>query len=130
MSESSRRPRLRVVRGARSAAPTVGEFLEGWLVGKQSLRPSTRVSYTTHVQRYLVPFLGAVPLDGLRPLHIDRMYAEIALRGVRGGRPISVSTVRRIHATLTSALNTAVRRGLIERTPAATVELPPVRRTR
>ena len=32
--------------------------------------------------------------------------------------PLSVASLRRIHATLTSALNTAVRRGLIERNPA------------
>ena len=36
----------------------------------------------------------------------------------------SVPTLRRIHGTLMSALNLAVRRGLIERNPAATVELP------
>lgn len=39
-----------------------------------------------------------------------------------------MTTLRRIHSTLTRALNTAVRRGLIERNPAATVELPPARR--
>src|SRR3954451_7084417 len=109
---------------------TVGEFLGDWLVSRQSLRPSTRVSYSTHVRRYLTPHLGDLPLVALRPIHIDRMHREITIRAEHPGRPISVATARRIHATLTSALNTAVRQGLMQRNPAATVEFPPVPRTR
>ena len=51
------------------------------------------------------------------------MYRDLATEDEDGGS-ISVSTLRRVHATLMSALNTAVRRGLLERNPAATVELP------
>src|SRR6478672_8393784 len=110
--------------------PTVGQFLDDWLAGKQSLRPSTALSYATHIRLYLSPYLGVLRLDALRPLHIERMYREIALLGDEHARPLSVSTRRRIQATLMSALNTAVRRGLIERNPAATVELPPLPRPR
>lgn len=111
-------------------ALTVEQFLDDWLAGKQSLRPSTALSYATHIRRYLSPHLGVLLLEALRPLHIERMYREISLLGDEHGRPLSVSTLRRIQATLMSALNTAVRRGLIERNPAATVELPPVHRPR
>src|SRR3954452_8402613 len=92
---------------------TVGEFLGDWLASKQSLRPSTRVSYSTHVRRYLTPHLGDLPLVALRPIHIDRMHREITIRAEHQGRPISVATLRRIHATLTSALNSAVRQVLL-----------------
>lgn len=110
-------------------ALTVGQFLDDWLAGKQSLRPSTALSYATHIRLYLSPYLGVLRLDALRSLHIERMYREIALLDEHA-RPLSVSTLRRIQATLMSALNTAVRRGLIERNPAATVELPPLQRPR
>ena len=109
---------------------TVEAYLRSWLAGKQSLRESTRLSYRIHLERYLVPYLGALPLAELRPGHIERMYSAIAAAGRADGSPLAVATLRRIHATLTSALNTAVRRGLLERNPAATVELPPVRKPR
>src|SRR4051794_18381375 len=109
--------------------PTVAEYLEEWLWGKQGLRPSTHRSYETHVRKYLVPLLGPLLLRALRPSHIDRAYREIAMVSV-GDRPLSAATLRRIHATLMSALNTAVRRGLIDRNPAVTVELPRARRSR
>jgi integrase len=108
---------------------TVGGYLDAWLTAKQSLRDSTKQSYALHVRRYLTPHLGDLPLTELRPVHVERMYRLIVTGdGEDRGQPLSVATLRRIHATLTSALNTAVRRGLIERNPAATVELPPVRR--
>ena len=89
----------------------MGDYLEEWLWSKQSLRPSTHASYETHVRRYLIPHLGNVSIDALLPLHIERMYRELATQEGRGGRPLAVSSVRRIHATLMSALNMAVRRG-------------------
>ena len=103
---------------------TVRTYLEEWLWGKQSLSPSTHLSYETHVRRYLTPYLGNLRMDVLRPIHVERMYRELAVADHRSGRPLSVATLRRIHGTLMSAMNTAFRRGLIERNPAATVELP------
>ena len=129
-----KRPARTLPRSRRHAAhehaPTVGEYLDAWLSGKQSLRDSTRQSYEVHVRRYLKPHLGGLPLVDLRAAHIERMYRDIAASGRPNARPLSVATLRRIHATLTSALNTAVRRGDLVRNPAATVELPPVVRPR
>src|SRR4051794_35175198 len=113
-----------------SSSSTVEDYLEDWLWGKQSLRPSTHASYEMHVRCHLVPYLGKVRLDGLLPSHVQRMYRLLADQETRAGKTLSVATLRRIHATLMSALNTAVRRGLLERNPAATVELPRVAQAR
>jgi integrase len=51
------------------------------------------------------------------------MYANITV-GLRG-RPLSPSTIRRIHDVLRSALNTAVKRRLIPYNPAEHIELAP-----
>jgi hypothetical protein len=118
------------VAGGTVAELTVAQYLHEWLEGKQSLRPSTRLSYTTHIRLYLTPHLGKVIVSDLRPLHIQRMYSIITGSNGDRQRPVSVATLRRIHATLMSALNTAVRRGLIDRNPASTVELPRVIKTR
>jgi len=102
---------------------TVGEYLETWLAGKHALKPKTMSLYRDFTTNYLVPNLGQIRLLQLRAHHLDRMYANIAL-GMRG-RPLSASTIRRIHAVLRSALNSAVKRRLIPYSPADHIELAP-----
>jgi integrase len=102
---------------------TVGEYLAGWLAGRQALRDSTRVSYAFHIRRYLIPGLGALLLTGLRPEHIEEAYRQILAANHGRARPVSAATLHRVHATLMSALSHAVRRGLLTRNPAVTVEL-------
>lgn len=103
---------------------TFAQYLTEWLDGKQALRPSTTVEYRRHIAQIFVPELGHLRLLDLRSHHIEEVFARIAAGNTRRERPISPTTQRRIHATLNSALTTAVRRGLIRRNPAATVELP------
>ena len=102
---------------------TVGEYLETWLTGKHALKPKTTALYRDMTTNYLVPNLGEVRLLELRAHHLDRMYSNIALG--RRGRPLSPSTIRRVHAVLRSALNTAVKRRLIPYSPAEHIELAP-----
>jgi integrase len=57
----------------------------------------------------------------LRAHHLDRFYVSIAVG--RRGKPLSPSSIRRIHAALRSALNTAVKRRLLPYNPALHIEL-------
>jgi integrase len=102
---------------------TVAEFLEQWLAGKRALRPSTRKSYREHVDQHLLPHLGHYRLRELRASHIDRLLDAVSSK--RGGQ-LSAGSQRRIHSTLRTALNAAVRQRLIPYNPASAVELPPV----
>jgi integrase len=102
---------------------TVQEYLEDWLTSKHALKPTTMALYTEFTTNYLVPHLGQIRLLELRAHHLDRMYASITV-GMRG-RPLSPSTIRRIHGVLRSALNTAVKRRLIPYNPAEHIELAP-----
>lgn len=104
----------------------VGTYLEDWLEAKRSLRPSTRQAYRSHLDLYLLPHLGHVKLQELRPHHIDRFFAKVAA-GTR--KPLSSASLHRVHATLRSALATAVKRRLISSNPASHVELPERERT-
>ena len=108
---------------AHDSKVTVAEFLVDWLNGKESIRPSTRQAYEVHVVVHIVPAVGHLCLLDLRSHHIEAMYRSIALANASRERPVGPATMRRIHATFMSALNTAVRRGVIRRNPAATVEL-------
>lgn len=98
---------------------TVGVYLDQWLKSKRKIRPTTRRGYESHVRLYLGPHLGRLLLAELRPHHLDAMYADLLADSGRGA-----STVQRIHATLRSALNAAVKRRLIPWNPALHVELP------
>lgn len=102
---------------------TVGEYLETWLTGKHALKPKTTALYRDMTDNYLVPNLGKVRLLELRAHHLDRMYSNIVLG--RRGRPLSPSTIRRVHAVLRSALNSAVKRRLLPYSPAEQIELAP-----
>jgi integrase len=98
---------------------TVAAWLEIWFIGKENLRPTTARGYRAHLDKYLIPHLGGMPLERLRAAHISEMMRAIKADGVAG--PI---TVRRIHATLRSALNAAVKQQRISVNPAVHVELP------
>ena len=101
------------------SSPLVAEYLVQWLAGRQVLRPSTRLAYEIHLRRYLIPRLGQIRLRDLTLVDVEAAY-----RGIRADAGLEPATVRRIHATLTSALNAAVRRGLLGSNPAQDVELP------
>lgn len=106
---------------------TVAAYLDQWLAGKAKLRPSSARSYESHVRIYLKPLIGQLRLADLRATHLDAMYAQI--RSAPRGRPLSPTTIRRVHATLHSALESAYRRRLIGLNPAGQVELVPVTTT-
>jgi integrase len=103
---------------------TTGRFLLDWLGTRRSLRPSTRLAYQVHLPRYLLPHLGTIPLTQLSLAEVERMHQTLLGTGATDAR-LSTATVHRVHATLTSALNHAVRRGLIAANPAALIDLPP-----
>jgi integrase len=109
-----------------SGTQTMATYLPMWLEGKGALRPSTRASYETHIRLHLVPHLGRILLTELGAEDIERMYREIMVKNSERTRAVSPATMRRIHATLISALSTAERRGWVQRNAASTVELPRV----
>ncbi|MEV7830470.1 Arm DNA-binding domain-containing protein [Streptomyces subrutilus] len=99
---------------------TVERWLKKWMELKERAgrRPTTLRSYRHHIDNYLVPHLGRIRLRDLRPSHVDKLLAE-----VNDGKR-KTATVRRIHATLRSALTTAVKQQLITFNMAKNVELP------
>ena len=123
---------------------TVREFLEQWLAGKAAIRSTTARSYREHLDLYLLPALGHLRLTDLNETDVDAMYAAMRLIGMPGAavtanpelaailaarksndppRPLSAARLRRVHATLRSALNAALKRRLIAYNPALHVEL-------
>jgi len=102
---------------------TVQEYLSTWLAAKHALKPKTIASYSDLTALYIIPHIGSIRLLDLRAHHLDTMY--IAIQVGRRGRVLSPSTIRRVHAVLRSALNSAVRRRLIPYNAAEYIELAP-----
>jgi hypothetical protein len=99
---------------------TVVGYVEGWLERKKDavrFRPSTAMHRQQHLRDYWIPLLGHYRLTDLTADDVDRVLASLRRQGTRSRR-LSPSSVRRIHATLRSALNDSVRRRVIPYNPA------------
>ncbi|HYT10451.1 MAG TPA: tyrosine-type recombinase/integrase [Mycobacteriales bacterium] len=123
-------------------APQVLRRHPAWVgVGDAVVKRNTIRSYEAHIRLHLIPHLGPVRIDRLRPGHIadlvdaindrnDRIRAAKASTdpqvraAVQGMRPVAPATLHRIRATLRKALNDAIRQQLITTNPAVHVELP------
>lgn len=105
---------------------TVAEYLERWLneYASAQVTPGTFDRYRGIVRNHFIPLLGRIPLTKLKPIDIQKAYAESLERGRRGGGPLSPNTVGTHHLVLHSALETAVRWELIARNPADAVTPP------
>ena len=116
----------------------VRDYLERWLedYARPSVAPKTYERYAEIVRLHLVPALGHIPLQSLKPLHIQAMEAEMLESGSKKKRkvpkdkkdavPIGLSrrTVLHHHRVLRSALQQAVRWQLLVRNPADAVRSP------
>jgi integrase len=104
----------------------VGDFLEEWLEGKvaNGLKPSTTLMYSRYIAQDLVPAFGAVRLSELTERHVESLLRDLQ----RAGR--GVTTIRRIHATLRSALSSAKRQRLVSSNVADDVDLPAQRQAK
>lgn len=125
--------------------PTMEAYLTDWLAGRKNIKAGTLRSYEGHIRLYLIPHLGHLRIDRLRPGHIDAMYDAIAARNttiatlrasrdpakrdqVKNQRIVGNRTLHVIHATLRKALNDAMRRHrYLDTNPALMIELPTAR---
>lgn len=57
---------------------TVAEWLTQWLDGKGTIAKGTKRIYASHIDNYLIPHLGTIPLDKLRVSHLQAMFTAIA----------------------------------------------------
>jgi hypothetical protein len=57
-----------------ASAPTMREYFGEWLAGKRKIKPSVERSYRQHIDNWLIPVLGDIPVDRLRAEHIAGMF--------------------------------------------------------
>ncbi|GAA4595871.1 tyrosine-type recombinase/integrase [Actinoplanes octamycinicus] len=116
-----------------TGAPTLTEYLTDWIKVVE-VDDNTRRTYASHITVHLIPVLGDVPLDQLRPHHIYTLIRTITdrneellakrnspdpavRRSVAGRRPTGAATRSRVRATLRKAFNDALLHGIIAGVP-------------
>lgn len=103
---------------------TTGEWLRTWfeLYSKPNLRETTQEQYTNFLEKHLIPNIGEIPLDKLTSLRLQKLYQDLRTSGrvIQNNvecSGLSPKTVRSIHTVLHSALEQAVKEGLIKKNP-------------
>lgn len=105
---------------------TLGEFLERWLeVHRHTIKLTTAEGYAGSIRLYIIPALGSLPLQRLRPSHIQEFYTKLLTTPAHNGKPLSNRTVHLAGSILRKALRYAVDvEGLLTTNPALKVALP------
>lgn len=116
-------PRVHVDRLRSTVDAVAEEWLTLWAAGGHA--PATELEYRRIVRQYVTGTeLGERLVRDVRPGDLDVWYS--GLRSSRG-EVLSAATKRRIHAVVRQVFEHAERRGLVTRSPAARVRLPPLR---
>ncbi|MCC8356371.1 MAG: site-specific integrase [Oscillospiraceae bacterium] len=103
------------------------EWLETWVSEyTPNIKDSTRYLYSSDIKKYIIPHLGAVKLENLKPEMIQTFYNELLHPKTAAKKPLSPKSVRCIHSVLHTALNQAVMLGYIPTNPSDACKLPRV----
>ncbi len=120
--------RVRARRGeyVNKSASTVADYLAEWAEAHAAtVKPKTLAGYRHDIDHYIVPRIGRMRLQALRPAVVSRLYRDLAEHGGRDGRALSATTVSHIHRTLRKALADAVDiEQLLAANPAARSKRP------
>ena len=99
---------------------TLATYAAHWLddVVRPRLKPATFTSYRETLRLHILPTLGHVKVQALRPEQVRVLLARKSAAG------LSTRSVQIVHGTLRAMLAEAVREELITRNPAAIVRPP------
>jgi integrase len=108
---------------------TVAALLERWVEHRrpswEERSPGQPDATLARIRNHIIPKIGKIRLEKLRPVDIDQMYSKWRADGM------AEATVRRLHSIVHAALHQAMRWDLITSNPADRIEPPkPARKRR
>ena len=106
----------------------LADYIRRWVETAETLNLSLKTAerYRQLIERQIVPHLGGLPLQKLKPVHVANWHATLLKAGGHDGGPLSPRTVGHAHRVLHKALTDAVRHELLTRNPASVVSPPRV----
>lgn len=98
---------------------TVADWLRQWLdvYKKPTVSQNTYQSYKNTIEKHVVPSIGEIQLQKLRPIHLQSLYAKLCENGM-------TRTAALAHAVIRQALGQAVEEGLIHKNVADSIDAP------
>ena len=110
---------------------TFQAFSDTWLsdYALQHLEPTTIDIYKKLLRVHIIPAIGNLKLARIQPSHLNRLY-NVMLQERKDGREggYSPTTIKRVHALISSILNTAVKWNVVLENPCERVSPPKQRR--
>ncbi|ACV64371.1 integrase family protein [Desulfofarcimen acetoxidans DSM 771] len=106
---------------------TFKEFSQKWLESKKDLAPKTLYRYKEILNSRILPAMGHLKIEDIKPFHIMQFYGNLQEPGIReDGKEgtLSPATVLYHHRLLTNIFNAAVKWQIILTNPALRVEAP------
>lgn len=110
---------------------TYQEYSELWM--KEYAYKQMEQTSVEHCERsfnnIILPAIGHLKLSEIQPLHLQKLYSDLSENGyTRNGKKhqYKANSIKRIHQTISSSLNTAVQWQLIESNPCQRVRPPKV----
>jgi integrase len=112
--------------GVDPSKATVAEFAERWDRDWASLSvsPKTLERYRQIIRLNVVPHVGSMPIQKLRPVHLVELYARLLRSGGREGRPLAAASVSYVHRVLHRMLGHAATWGVVTTNVASVVSAP------
>lgn len=107
---------------------TCAEYFDHWLstLPHAGIKTRTISDYRNELRRYVTPHIGNITLQRLTPLHLEDLYRLLMEKGGRKGRPLSATTVRRVHMVIRKAIGDAERKGVLQRNVARLATKPSI----
>jgi integrase len=105
---------------------TVAEYIRAWLDSPDGLSPKTAERYRQLAEQQIVPHLGAVALQKLRPAQVDAWHGVLLKSGGKDGRPLAARTVGHAYRVLHRALARAAKSEIVSRNVASVISPPRV----
>jgi len=114
--------------GVDPSRATLAEFLGRWDNDWASANVSgkTLERYRQIIRLNIIPHIGAVRVQKLRPVHLQELYGKLQRSGGHQGRPLSPRSVGHVHRVLHRALGHAATWGVVPQNVAALVSPPSV----
>jgi integrase len=111
---------------AEPSKTTVGAYLQAWMNGPHGLAGKTAERYRQLIEAQIIPHLGTVAIQKLKPAHIADWHGKLIAGGGKDGRPLSSRTVGHAHRVLHRALARAAETELVSRNVASIIKPPKV----
>ncbi len=102
-------------------------FTEKWFkdYADNRLEQTTLESYHDYLNWYILAEIGNMNMSDIKPLHLQQFYTKLSETPTkRTGKLLSSSTIKKIHALISSIMNIALKWNVIDSNPCTRVFLP------